>query len=520
MATLDELFDTAGARLRTAAETSSSDRSASARDLDLFLSALTEPLDLRDGLGTEDVPRSPVTNDLVYHLRRASDALQSAQRLLPSPGGGPAEDHLPEASAAVHAVRDVIESHRGPDRVPLSAYAYALTTGPAHHYLTRRCAELAWGATQVASALARDSLDPSAAAAFGDVHRFLSEASVFGREGTRDADAAIGALSLTLPVAPVQARSTDRTRDVPANLAEDCDRLSRAAFETLHHRSDHRMSGSDLQQLARWTAIQRLLAGRVLLRAAEELPDEAAAALRDSAGALRGSAQAWQKSATAWHRIVDIADPRSHPKLPPPSYEIVRRGEVVRLPQVVPHAATVIAHTAAVRVGQLLYGPEWRPETATRPEPRAGSEVLADARGTGALASALYRLPAAGWQLALAAPQAVSLARGGLVTDVFEQQAPGRENHRFRPVNPYQLEALSHPYKAVLPAEQASAASLLEVAGQAGVSVPRALLDAAAHRTLAAGQGWGQARKAVRSGQSGFQAQQPQVRARQRPRSL
>lgn len=100
MATLDELFDAAGARLRTAAGTPSSDRSASARDLDLFLSALTEPLDLRDGLGTEDVPRSPVTNDLVYHLRRASDALRSAQRLLPSPGGGPAEGNLPEASAA------------------------------------------------------------------------------------------------------------------------------------------------------------------------------------------------------------------------------------------------------------------------------------------------------------------------------------------------------------------------------------------------------------------------------------
>ncbi|MFD5041072.1 hypothetical protein ACFWMX_35730 [Streptomyces sp. NPDC058378] len=75
------------------------------------------------------------------------------------------------------------------------------------------------------------------------------------------------------------------------------------------------MSGSDLQQLARWTAMQRLLAGRVLLRLAEELPDEAAATLRESAGALRGSAQTWQKSAPAWHRIVDIADPRA-PRLP------------------------------------------------------------------------------------------------------------------------------------------------------------------------------------------------------------
>lgn len=50
--------------------------------------------------------------------------------------------------------------------------------------------------------------------------------------------------------------------------------------------------------------------------------------------------------------------------------------------------------------------------------PRTGAEILADTRGPGALAAALYRLPATGWQLALAAPQAVILARGGLVTDV------------------------------------------------------------------------------------------------------
>ncbi|MGW1819162.1 hypothetical protein ACWCQM_37080 [Streptomyces sp. NPDC002125] len=267
MATLDELFDTAGDRLRTAAAAPAPDRAATAGHLDRFLSALAEPL----GLGGGEATQSSVTDDLVFHVGRASDALQSARRLLPSPATGPAQSHLLDASAAVDAVRDVIHSHRGPDLTPLSAYAYALSTGPAHHYLTRRCAELAWGAAQVASSLARDTLAPSAGAAFADVHRSLSEASVFGRDGRRDADAAIGALSLTLPVYPVQAGSADRPQDVPAHLAEDCDRLSRAAFETLHHRSDRHMSGSDLQQLARWTAMQRLLAGRVLLRAAEEL---------------------------------------------------------------------------------------------------------------------------------------------------------------------------------------------------------------------------------------------------------
>ncbi|WP_331725946.1 hypothetical protein [Streptomyces sp. NBC_01012] len=526
MATLDELFDTAGDRLRTAAAAPSPDRAATAGHLDRFLTALVGPL----ALDKVDTPRSAVTNDLAFRVGRAGDVLQSAQRLLPSPdtlgtpGTAPAESHLLDASAAVEAVRDVIQSHHGPDRVPLSAYAYALTTGPAHHYLTRRCAELAWGAAQVASSLARDTLDPSAAGAFADVRRFLSEASVFGRDGTRDADAAIGALPLMLPVDPVQTDSADRPQDVTAHLAEDCDRLSRAAFETLHHRSDHRMSGSDLQQLARWTAMQRLLAGRVLLRAAEELPEQTAAGLRQSAEALRGSAQAWQKSATAWQRIVDTADPRSHPKLPAPSYEVVRRGEVVRLPQVLPHPSTVIARTAAVRVGQLLYGAEWRPELTTRPDPRKGAAILADARGPGALAAALYRLPATGWQLALAAPQAVNRARGGLVTDVFEHQAPGLKapglkDHRFRPIAPQQLKALAAPYTAVLPAEQASAVSLLDIADQAGVPVPRALLDATAHRGLAAtaARGWTQPRKAtVRPVQPRLRPPQPQVLLRRR----
>nr|WP_258310763.1 hypothetical protein [Streptomyces sp. FT05W] len=56
MATLDELFDTAGTRLRMAAATPWPDRPAAAtRDLDRFLAALTGPL----GLGGEDAPQSP-----------------------------------------------------------------------------------------------------------------------------------------------------------------------------------------------------------------------------------------------------------------------------------------------------------------------------------------------------------------------------------------------------------------------------------------------------------------------------
>ncbi|MFB6782565.1 hypothetical protein ACFCX0_35590 [Streptomyces sp. NPDC056352] len=509
MATLGELFDTAGANLRAAAEQPvMADRAAVSRLLDQFLA------DLAAGLSVID-DASPAS-DLGFHLAQARDALQTAQRLLPSPSAiasGSAGDGISGASAAVNAVRDLIESHHGPDRAPLTAYAYAFSTRPAREYLARRSAELAWEANRIVIVLGRGVEDPGVEAAFADVRSSLAKAVVFGREGTRNADWGIAAFSLALPVEPVQAHGSDDTRDVPERLAEDCDRLSRVAFDTLHDRSGHRLSGSDLQQLSRWTAMGRLLSGRLLLRVVEQLPDPAVAAVqREAAGALRSSAQAWQQSAAAWHRIVDLADPRAHPKLPPPSYDIVRRGQVVRLPQVVPHPATVIAHTSAVRVGQLLFGAQWRPDGAGRPEARPVREILDDVRGVGALAALLYRLPATGWQLAAATPLAVKRAQSGLVTDSVEHR-PDPDNpgqRRFYPVHHRQLDSLTDTYRAVMPAEQTAAAALLETARQGGATVPRALLDAAAHRNIAAQQQWGHAqtpRPAVRAGIPGLRTQ-------------
>ncbi|MFE7403088.1 hypothetical protein [Streptomyces sp. NPDC057557] len=187
----------------------------------------------------------------------------------------------------------------------------------------------------------------------------------------QEADEGIAAFPLALPVEPVQASPSDPAHEVTARLGEDCERLGRVAFETLHDGSDHRLSGSDLQQMSRWAAMARLLSGRVLLRIAEDHQDAAvASALKETAGALRGSAQAWQQAAAAWHRVVDLADPRAHPRLPPPSYEIVRQGKVVRLPRITPHPGAVVSHTAVVRVGQLLFGAPWQPEE--RPgEPRS-----------------------------------------------------------------------------------------------------------------------------------------------------
>lgn len=516
MTTLGDLFDTAGRHLRVAAETTLAATdpvygAAQTKHLDRFLSHL------QDSLGTNgDGPAlSPTAEDLTFHLGKARAALQTAQRLLPAPGLGADGYELADATLAVTAVRDMIESHRGPDRAPVTAYAYVFSARPAHDYLTQRCAELAWEAGRIAHALSQGAEDPGVAAALASARAYLDQASVFGRAGTRQADPGVAAFPLALPVQPVQASTSDATANIRDRLGEDCERLSRVAFETLHDRTAHRLSGSDLQELSRWTAMTRLLSGRVLRRVAEQTPDAAVAdALREAADSLRGSARAWQEAAAAWRRIVDVADPRAHPELPLPSYEIVRQGKVVQLPQVVPHPATVIAHTSAIRVGQLLFGAQWRPEQ--RPgEARAADAILADTRGEGALAASLYRLPAAGWQLAAAAAVSIRRTQGTLVTDSIEHRPSGLDARmRFYPAHPRQIEMLTNKYGAVMKAEQTAAAALLSVAKATGTAVPRALLDSAAHRVIAEQQSWAQqdSGPTARQQRTALQGVQPPVR--------
>ncbi|MEE1769280.1 hypothetical protein PUR34_14245 [Streptomyces sp. JV185] len=497
MATLGELYDTAGEHLRAAAEAlptwaDPAYRSASAQQLERVIVRMRDRLEA----GAEEV-QSPVEADLAAQLGRACGALRTARRLLSAEEGGkPRPNELSGAGQAVAAVRDLVESHRGPDRVPVTAYAYLLGTRAARAYITRRTAELAWEAGRVAQALSSGVRDPGVEAAFAEARSCLDQGSVFGRTGTRDADEGIAAFPFALPVEPVQALASDPLRELTVRLGEDCERLGRVAFETLHERSDHRLSGSDLQQMARWTAMARLLSGRVLLRIAEGHADAAVtSALKESAGVLRGSAQAWQQAAAAWHRVVDLADPRAHPRLPPPSYKIVRQGKVVRLPRITPHPGAVVSHTVVVRVGQLLFGAHWQPGEQPG-EPRSRTAILADARGEGPLVAALYRLPASGWQLAMAAPLAVRRAQGALVTDSVDhrpQRLPGEM--RFHSVHPRQVENLIGAYAPVMTAEHAAAGALLNLAKYARTDVPRALLDADAHRLLAEQQGWARQRQ-------------------------
>ncbi|ARE79479.1 hypothetical protein B6R96_36285 (plasmid) [Streptomyces sp. Sge12] len=498
MTTLGDLFDVAVARLQEAGQAPLASNPHGGADLvDGVVHILEE---IGKGIGprgnTSARERSLTVGErnLQGGLKQATQWLATAQNYLRGQSGSGSvsvNDRLVDAGRALVAVRDTVSSHLGPDRGPLTPYAYLLSHQAGLDYLVHRYSEVAYAAGQVVHRLAQDAEHPGAVEAFEAARLSLNGASVHARAAARSADHSLASFPLALAVEPVQASPTDLTSTVTLRLEQDSERLSRVAYGALHDRAEQRLSGADLKQLSRWTAMTRMLSGRVLRRVADEMPeDPAAAGLIEAAGALRTSARAWDAAAEKWAHVVDISDPREHPQLPPPGYELVRSGRVTRLPSPDPHPAVVISRTACVRVGQLLFGAQWTPEQAPRPS-RPAAEILEDAGGLGALAASLYRLPAAGWQMAVAAPWTVKRAGAGLVTDAPEYRPAQLEpDRRFYPVHLRQVEAFTSAYAQVMGAEQAAASSLLKVARRAGTSVPRAALDASAHQTIVREQKW------------------------------
>ncbi len=501
MATLGELFDVAVAQLEEVAQVplasvSADERAALAGEVDGLLLQVQKSLGPRAYTPvptSEERELTAAERNLRDYMGLARESLGTARRYLsPQAGeGGPATERIASATQALGAVRDTINSHLGPDRAPLTPYAYLLRHQNAFDYLARRYSEVAWAAGHVVHQLAQGAKHPGALDAFNQARTSLDHASVYARTSTRDADHDLASFPAALSVEPVQASATDATSAVTARLAEDSERLSRAAYGALHDRAEQRLSGSDLQQISRWNAMGRLLAGRTILHVAEETVE---GPVRDSleaaAAVLRESSKTWKGAAEAWLRVVDTGDPREHPPLPPPGYAQVQQGTVVQMPSADPHPAVVISRTCAVRLGQLLFGQQWTPEQppgAARP----AADILADAGGAGALAATAYQLSATGWQMAAAAPWVVRRSEAGLVTDSADYRPAGLDKgRRFYPVHPRQVESLAGTYSAVMGAEQKSAAALLSAAQSTGTPVPRAMLDAAAHRSIAQEQKW------------------------------
>ncbi|MEU3909131.1 hypothetical protein AB0F20_35940 [Streptomyces goshikiensis] len=502
MTTLGELFDVVVIRLQEVAETPPVPLTpeTNAALADGIVHVLEQ---IKKGLGPRAYTPVPTAEerDLTIgerNLRGGLDQavawLGTARSYLLAPGageGGHVNERITAAVQALGAVRDTISSHLGPDRGPLTPYAYLLRHQAAFDYLTHRYSEVAWAAGQVLHRLTRNAGHPGAIEALEAARTSLNQASVHARAAARAADHALASFPLALAVEPVHAAATDLTRAVTARLEQDSERLCRAAYGALHDRAEQRLSGSDLKQLSRWTAMTRILAGQVLRRVAADTEDDGMrASLTEAAGALRTSARAWDAAAETWLQVVDIADPREHPKLPLPGYDLVRKGQVTRIPSRDPHPAVVISRTACVRVGQLLFGAAWTPEQAPG-APRPAAEILSDAGGVGPLAASLYRLPVAGWQMAMATPWSVRRAGAGLVTNAAEHRPAQLEpRRRFYPVHLRQVEALTNAYTAVMGAEQASAVKLLDTARLAGTPVPRAALDASAHQAIVQDQQW------------------------------
>ncbi|MFJ9079377.1 hypothetical protein ACIRO3_29665 [Streptomyces sp. NPDC102278] len=226
--TIGDLFDVAVTHLRQVARTplgslQSGERSLPAREVDGLL------LRVQDGLGPQaytPVPTSEerkltdMERDLRGWLVQARGALGTARQYLSPQAetGGPAAKGVIAASQAVGAVRDTIGSHLGPDRAPLTPYAYLLREQDAFDYLASRYSEVAWAAGQVVHRLAQEAEYPRAGAALDRAWRSLDRASVNVRASSPDTDRVFGSFSAALPVRPTHAGRRIRPVPSPASL--------------------------------------------------------------------------------------------------------------------------------------------------------------------------------------------------------------------------------------------------------------------------------------------------------------
>lgn len=431
-------------------------------------------------------------DDTSRHLHHARRALDGAARWLPPPPPDSAANDSPLGSAveASGAVIDLIRGHRDGTGAPVTPYALAFTTRSARAYHLHHASRILHCASRIVHTVSRTLDNPNASVRLQAAHASLQYASVQARHAGTDADPALAAFPQALPLTPVPALPTDPLTRAADRIRDDCEQLSRAAYETLHGRSAQPLSGSDLQLIIRWRSLGAMLAGRLLVQAAAEAPNEVGASLRSCADRFRSAARVWRDVQERWDRVVDVDDPRIRPRLPRPSHEMVRRGRISRMPRgTAPHPAVEIARATALRAGRLLFGGAWDPDSGSGPpRTRPAPDIVADSGGVAELAQTAYRLTVADWRIAVAAPRAVTVIEHRLLTDVPEHRPAGHP-YRFYPLHDHQLERIRTSFQRVCAAQQTAARSLLAAAPDIGMDTRRAVLDAAAHRHITA-QTW------------------------------
>ncbi|WP_205526050.1 hypothetical protein [Streptomyces sp. S1D4-20] len=482
-AELGQLFDAAVERIRAARPLASD----SARTPELITSALgilteltayTRELNWGRKAGKPPTAMATATADLRSHLTGATGHLRTADRITPA-ATPETPSLLDEARAALAASRDLLHTHRGPDRQLLTPYALLLARTGSQHYLTLRIADVTWELGRLAADLAEGSTSPHLAETLHLARHELDQATVLGRAAAQDARHETGSLPAAPSTHPIPLTPDEAPARALTHLEDASEQLLRVSFEAARTTpGEPRLTGSDLPHLARSLALTRLLSAHLLQHATANTPG-ADTTLLDH---LQTAARHWHGVAEAWHHLVDLDDPSAHPLLPPYDFGTRHLGQATPLPlPPAPHIACNIATTLMLRTGRLLHGPDWNPHTPcpARP-PRSPDGLVESTGGMGPLLHALYRMSVAGRALAASIPALVGKAGDNLVTDSIEHRPPGLPaDIRFYPAHHRQIERINDRYRTAGTAEDILCTSLLHHAQEAGWPIARARLDAA-----------------------------------------
>ncbi|MFJ2627629.1 hypothetical protein ACIO6T_30580 [Streptomyces sp. NPDC087532] len=484
---LGQLFDAAVEHIRRARPLAADDGYtgallASTLDILIQLDIYSRELNW-DGAGEEGEPPAAMeeaTVDLRSHLIEATNYLHIASRLMPPATAGTTTP-LHDALAALAASRDLLHTHRGPDRQLLTPYALLLTQAGSQKYLALRITDLTWELGRLATDMAERS-DPAQAEALQSARRELDQATVLGRAATRDAYHETGSLPAAPDIRPVPFVLAEPPAKSLTHLENASEQLLRIAFAAARTPTgDPSLTGSDLPQLARSLALTRLLSAQLLQHISANSPDTPDTQPPLHAE-LRTSARCWHAVAEAWHHLVDLNDPSARPLLPRYDYLTRQRSQAVPPPQpLTPHPACEIAAAQALRTGRLLYGRHWQPHVGSRVRPpRPSASLLADTEGAGPVLQALYRMSLAGRHLAANIPALVEKAAHSLVTDSIEHRPPKLPTTmRFYPAHHRQIEQINDECRAAGVAEDTLCTNLLHQAQAADRPIARARLDAA-----------------------------------------
>ncbi|MEO3756504.1 hypothetical protein [Streptomyces sp. B6B3] len=392
---------------------------------------------------------------------------------------GRPEPHLEQARVHLGVSRDLLNGHRGPDNTPRSPYLYLLGAADAQNYVFTRITELAWHTGGLVQQLAPHAGSAETTADLRLAQEAMHQAVILGRQSA--SPTLWEFCELPLVAAP---RNTQPERaTLLERMAEDCDRILLSTFQVVNE-TEAPLSGSDLQQIARYFTLGHLLTGRTLIHLSQDRPSANQEHLRQTANDLRDAAKQWQALAQSFHRIVDLSDPREHPALPRFSYTDVHTGRANPMPKTQPHRVTVAAADISLRIGQLLYGDQWQPTTRA-PQPRPTADIAPDAEGLRTVVVNLHRSLATAHYLADAGPYLLGRIQHNLVTDAPEHRPVKLGSTlRWYALPAHQLDELCNTFHTIATAAGRANETLTTSARSLGADLPRAHLDTATRKAI------------------------------------